>query len=89
VEVIRSSYPDNTALDKASPYFDEKSQQGSRWVCVDVKLKKRLRQPIPLTRLKEQTRLRDFTLLQRGNRLSVMPVSLSHWETILTLIEQA
>ncbi len=49
--VVREAYPDHTALDKTSPYFDPKSSSDNpRWFMVDVKLKKQLKLRSPLLR---------------------------------------
>ena len=39
-----------------------------------------------LRELKAEPRLADMRLVQRGNRLSVMPVEPAHWQTILSLV---
>ena len=52
---------------------------------VDVAFKRKLKRTITLNELKEQPRLDGFTLLQRGNRLSVLPVTKGQWDRILEL----
>jgi hypothetical protein len=56
-----------------------------RWYMVDARFARRLKQPITLQQLKTHASLRDLALLRRGNRLSVMPVSVQQWEYILSL----
>lgn len=88
VEVTREAYPDPTAWDRRSPYYDAKSPENKPlWYAVDVQLKRRLRRPITLEELRRHAdgALKDFWLLRRGNRLSVLPVSDAHWEFILGL----
>lgn len=87
VEVTRAGYPDETAFDPDSPYYDPTSTRDQpRWYRVDVQLIRRLRQPITLAELKaHQEALDDFALLRRGNRLSVLPVTAEQWAFILTL----
>lgn len=87
VEVVREGYPDETALDPASPYHDPASTPANpRWYRVDVRLIRVLRRPITLATLKQHpTALKDFALLRRGNRLSVLPVSAAQWAFILAL----
>ena len=86
-EVVREAYPDDTALDPQSPYFDEKSaREGvSRWVRVDVKATKRFAQPLSLEKLRSLDQLRGLALLKRGQRLSIQPVSSPHWQAICNL----
>lgn len=85
-EVVREGYPDPTALDPQSKYYDPKSDpQNPRWYRVDIRLVRRLRRTITLAELKKYPQLEDFPLLRRGNRLSVMPVTREQWEFILGL----
>jgi len=87
VEITRAAYPDATALDPASPYYDPKSRpEQPRWYCVDVRLQRPLKRLIALAELKTHAQtLADLPLLRRGNRLSVMPVSAAQWAFILAL----
>jgi predicted RNA-binding protein with PUA-like domain len=47
--------------------------------------KRKLKREITLQELKEQKKLENFRLNQRGNRLSVIPVTESEWNFILGL----
>ncbi len=87
VEVVREAYPDHTAFEGGDPHFDPKSDPDDpRWFMVDVKLQRKLERPIPLKEIKQHAeRLEGFHLIQRGNRLSVMPVDPKHWKLILSL----
>ncbi len=88
VEVVRAGYPDTTAFDPASPYYDPTSTPANpRWYRVDVRLLNVLQRPITLIELRQQAAtLGDFALLRRGSRLSVLPVSTAQWTFILTLM---
>lgn len=90
VEVVREAYPDHTAFDANDPHFDPKSDPDNpRWMMVDVKLKRKLKTPIALKTIKAHAdKLDGFHLIQRGNRLSVMPVDPKHWKLILSLEEK-
>lgn len=87
VEIVREAYPDHTAFDANHKHFDARSDPDNpRWFMVDVKLKRKLRRPISLKEIKEHAdQLEGFHLIQRGNRLSVMPVLPEHWKLILSL----
>ena len=86
VRIVREAYPDFTAVDPKSPYFDPKSSDSNaRWDMVDVRLVRRLKRLIPLSELKRHRALRTMPLVQRGNRLSIMPVTAAQWQTILTM----
>lgn len=89
VEIVSAAYPDPSALDKRSPYYDPKSStQTPRWFMVDVRFKQKFNMPIPLIDLKQNPKLKGFTLLKKGNRLSIMPVTSQEWQTILTMIHE-
>ena len=88
VEIVKEAYPDHTAFDRKDKHFDPKSDPAQpRWFMVDVRLKRKLRRTITLAELKTHAngKLRDFVLLRRGNRLSVMPVTDAHWKFIVGL----
>jgi predicted RNA-binding protein with PUA-like domain len=40
---------------------------------------------VPLTTLKAEPRLAGFGVVQKGTRLSVLPVSDEHWRVVLEL----
>lgn len=85
-EVASVAYPDPTQFDRKSDYYDEKSTpENPRWMLVDVAFKRKLARTISLDELKQQTKLEGFALLQRGNRLSVLPVTKAQWSHILAL----
>jgi predicted RNA-binding protein with PUA-like domain len=86
VSVVREAYPDFTAFDPASPYYDPRSDPARpRWFMVDVQHKKTFRRPVTLRELKKQSELSEMALLRRGNRLSVMPISETEWQCINSL----
>jgi predicted RNA-binding protein with PUA-like domain len=71
VEVVRAAYPDPTV---------EPGEKGD-WVCVDVKALAPLPKPVPLSAIKADPDFADLALV-RMSRLSVMPVSLEHWNKL-------
>ena len=86
--VVRASYPDPTALDRRDPHFDPSaSVEEPRWFCVDLRLVRTCRRVIALSDLRAhaQRELRGFMLLQKGCRLSVMPIATHQFDFILTL----
>lgn len=87
VEVVRDGYPDASAFDPVSPYYDPGSSPDQpRWYRVDVRAIRCLARPITLSELKARgDALADFALLRRGNRLSVMPVTDAQWKLVLDL----
>ncbi len=90
MEVVRESYPDHTAFDPQSKYFDPKSSpEKPRWFMVDIKYIRHTRRVIPLTELKDCEPLENMQLVRKGNRLSIIPVSADEWKIILRLEEVA
>ncbi len=86
MKIAGKAYPDPTAFDPEDKHFDPKSdQENPRWFLVDVEFVRKLKRTISLRELKEHDALADMVLLRRGNRLSIMPVSESDWNTILAL----
>jgi predicted RNA-binding protein with PUA-like domain len=90
VKIVREGYPDHTAFDAGDPHYDADSNPAQpRWYMVDVQLQRKFRVFITLATLRrhEKRALKGLALLQRGNRLSVTPVSAAHWKFILDLAQ--
>ena len=88
-KVVRSAYPDDTALDQSSVYYDPKSTKDNPiWYMVDVKLVEMFPKVIELRELKETKGLEKMMLTQRGSRLSIQPVRKSEWKIIMQLISK-
>jgi predicted RNA-binding protein with PUA-like domain len=88
MRVSREAYVDHTAFDPDDKHFDPKSDpENPRWFMVDVTYKRKLKRVITLKEMKlhAEKELAGFRLLQRGNRLSIMPVEKKCWEFILSL----
>lgn len=76
---------DESAFDKKSDYFDEKSSPDKpRWFCVDVGYKADLPRFISLDEIKKNKRLAKMVLLQ-NSRLSVQPVTREEAAEILKM----
>jgi len=85
-EVVREGYPDHTAFDPKDKHYDPKSDPDNpRWIMVDVKFVNKFANVVSLAELKQHSKLKDMRLLQKGNRLSVMPVKKPEWDYILKL----
>lgn len=86
--VATVAYPDDTQFDPRSDYYDPKStREDPRWSLVDVKFERKLARTIALDEIKQHAdALGDgFALTQRGNRLSVLPVTAAQWKFLLAL----
>ena len=85
-KVVKAAYPDFTAWDPESKYYDPKSSPDNpRWVMVDIKFVRKLPRTITLNELKAHPGLNEMPLVRRGNRLSIMPVTDEQWNIVLTL----
>jgi predicted RNA-binding protein with PUA-like domain len=85
-EVTRQSYPDHTAWDASSEYFDPKSDPDNpRWFMVDITRKGAFRRTVTLREMRDVPELRNMKILQRRNRLSITPVTPEEFDTIRTL----
>ena len=86
-EIVSGAYPDHTAFDPNSKYYDAKSDPDNpRWVMVDVRYRRKTKRLISLTEIKRHAgRLEGLPLIRRGNRLSIMPVDKADWDFILSL----
>ena len=87
MRVVAEAYPDPTQFDPKSDYYDKASKQEEpRWSLVDVKFERKLKRVITLTELREhEKKLQGLRLLERGSRLSVIPVRPEHFRYILGL----
>jgi predicted RNA-binding protein with PUA-like domain len=85
-EVVSESYPDRTAFDPASPYFDPKSTpEAPRWFVVDVRFVERFPAVVPLAVLHETPGLENMRVIKKGMRLSVQPVTAEEWDIVVAL----
>jgi len=71
VKVVREHYPDPT--DKTD-----------RFVVVDVKATRKLKNPVSLVQIKENSKLQDIALIKQS-RLSVMPLKKTEWDIIIKM----
>ena len=84
--VASATRPDPTQFDPNSPYFDPKSPADQpRWLLLDVQALRKT-PLISLAELRAVPALADMRVLQRGNRLSITPVTAAEWDRILALV---
>ena len=75
VEVVREAYPDPTVEPGAKP---------GQWICVDMRARASFARPVTLVELKAVPELADLALIRRS-RLSVVPISVPHWDHIVRM----
>ena len=82
-QVVREGYPDPSALDPQSRYHDPKATtEDPRWFSVDIQWKRAFRTYVSLAALKANPRLRQMKVVQRGQRLSIQPVTKRQFEIV-------
>lgn len=87
-EVVSAAHPDETQFDAKSAYHDPKStRENPRWFGVDVKLVKKTRL-LSLAEMRDAPALAGMRVLQRGNRLSITPVTAAEWRAVLALLDK-
>ncbi|MBN3004061.1 EVE domain-containing protein [Chromobacterium alkanivorans] len=81
-EIAAAAHPDSSQFDPESPYYDPKSSPDApRWLAVDVRFLRKTRLLSP-TELRQHPPLAEMTVLKRGNRLSITPLSEDEWRYI-------
>ncbi len=88
-EVVKTAYPDYTALDPKDDHYDPKATPTKPiWEMVDIKFVKKFDAPLALNDLREVAALEKMELLKRGSRLSVQPVTATEWKAVEKLAEK-
>jgi len=88
-EVASEPYPDPTQFDPSSEYFDPKAtHEKPRWFLVDFKHFSTFKNLIPLESLKSHKILSQMLVCQKGTRLSITPVSQTHYNQVLKLSQK-
>jgi len=88
VEVVKPAYPDPTQFDRKSRYHDPGATRDEpRWFNVDVKWSSKTR-VVGLAELRAQKALKRLQVIQRGNRLSITPVTPAEWACVMRLLDK-
>lgn len=73
-------------MDPESPYFDTRaSLERNPWSARDVAFVEAFPAVLSLKRLRAEPELARMPLLQKGSRLSVMPIDEDDWPRVLAL----
>ena len=84
--VVREAHPDFTAVDRKSEYYEPRAERGENpWRMVEVAFEEAFPRIITLAELRTRKELEGMTLLARGSRLSVQPVTAQQWRAIVKL----
>ena len=82
MKVSKLAYPDKLQFIEDHKYHDPKSDPNNpRWVNVDVAFVKKI-PLVSLNELRQHQQLETLKILQRGNRLSITPLTEDEWNYI-------
>jgi predicted RNA-binding protein with PUA-like domain len=81
--IVKEGYPDITQFDPAADHYDPKSTEAKpQWYMVDVAYKSTLKCLVPLAAMRANPKLAKMKLLQKGSRLSVLPLTAAEFAEI-------
>jgi predicted RNA-binding protein with PUA-like domain len=87
IEVVSLAHPDSHQFDPHDKYFAPQSTLDKPlWWCVDVRFVTKTRY-ISIQELRQYSELSNLRVLQKGNRLSITPISEAEWNFILQLFK--
>ena len=76
LHIASEPYPDPTQFRPGDEYFDPKAlPEKPIWILVDVAWHMDLKKPVTLPALRDEPSLSELRILQRGNRLSITPLT--------------
>lgn len=82
-KVVKEAYTDPTAQDKGHKNFDPKAtKENPIWVMVDIAFVKKLKRPVSITEIKQDSKFAGMPLRAQGSRLSIQPVSEKHFKLV-------
>jgi len=85
-EVASEPYPDFTAFNAGSKYYDPKSNPDNpRWMMVDVKFIEKFPKTVTLQKIKSVDALSNMKVVQKGARLSIQPVEEFEYDIIVDM----
>ncbi len=81
--VIEPGYPDHTAFDKKDKHYDPKSNPDApTWFMVDVEIIQKFDTPVTRDDLKADDVASGMAVMQKGSRLSIVPVAEEEWQAV-------
>lgn len=84
--VVEGGHPDPTQFEPGHKYEDKGSDPDDpRWIQVTIEGVLKLPEVVSLEALKAQEGLEDMAVVQRGQRLSVQPVTAQEWRLVLRM----
>jgi len=87
-KVSTEAVPEEAQFDPQSRYYDPTAIRAKpRWYSPQFVFLQKFKTILPLSRLRTEAGLAKMALLQRGCRLSVMPLSKSEFDIIVSMVE--
>ena len=84
--VAKVAHADESQFDPKSDYYEPKSTKDKYlWECVDVGFVEKFKKVVTISDIRANEKLASMRILQKGNRLSVTPVSKEEFEEIVKM----
>lgn len=84
--VTNQARPDPSQFAKNGPYYDPKAtKEKPRWQCVEVGFEEKFDRLVGLAEIKQNPKLKNTLLVQKGSRLSIQPVKKAEFEEIIKM----
>ena len=85
-KVASKPYADPTQFVKDGHYYEPRATHDKPvWFLVDIAFVKEFKEPVTLTDIRENAKLKSMMILQPGSRLSVTPVDIGHYDIITNI----
>jgi predicted RNA-binding protein with PUA-like domain len=85
-KVVRLAQADPTQFDRKSEFYEPKATlEAPRWFCPEIAFVEKFASVIALSDLRENRALQGLLLLQKGSRLSVIPVTEKHFREVVEM----
>jgi predicted RNA-binding protein with PUA-like domain len=86
VTITKAAQADPTAFDAKDDHFDPKStKENPIWLAPEVSFTKKFKRIVSLPEIKIRPDLASISVAQKGSRLSVLPLSKTHFDIIINL----
>ena len=86
MEITSDAYTDPAQFELKNQHFDPRSNpENPRWLMVDVSFIKKFTRVVLLSEIRDDRHFTESPLVQKGNRLSVIPLTKDQYKTVLTL----
>jgi predicted RNA-binding protein with PUA-like domain len=85
-EVVKEGSPDPTQFDTTDEHYDgESDPHNPRWFGVEVAYRYTFARPVSIQEMRNNPTLSQMKLLEKGSRLSVLPVEKAEFEEVLRM----